>query len=123
MRGRIPVENLKRINQSLQLGFLKIALTLCPEATSASRIMRSPLHIGGCGLTIPSCQWKAIFNGWVIRAEPSAFALADEEATCVSFQGILATFGSRSHGSVESIDFISSSIASSEVLKIPTDEG
>ena len=41
----------------------------------------------------------------------------------MSFQGILATFGSRSHGSVESIDFISSSIASSEVLKIPTDEG
>lgn len=83
--------------------------------------MRRPRTTGGCGVTTPSVQYIPILSGSP-EADPSALALASVDISASLFQGILTTFGSRSHGLVDSTEVITSLIASIVVPMTPTDE-
>ena len=107
---------------SIRMIIIVAAHTLWPILLSKSWTIRNPLLIGGCGPTTPSVQKIPNLSGSTWSANPSGFALASVELSISIFHGSLITTGSRSHGSVERIELITSFTASIVVPMTPTDE-
>ena len=122
MRGRIPVDNLKLLAWiCISVAYVRVQ-TLWPAPTKASRIIRRPLVIGGCGVTKPSLKSNPSFSGALLFAFPSHVARARVCRSNSDLHGMGTTSGSRNHGFVDSNAEATSFKDAIEVPMIPTEE-